>query len=145
MKLRSLPSTALSMVATVTVMLQACQKDTPSGAPPTLVDFTVNVNNPSYVDLAVPGGWVYVSGGNQGIIIYRKTIDEFVAMDRLCMYQPSQLCRVHVDESEVIARDTTCCTSAYLLIDGSVTEGPTTLGLVRYNTTFNGTTLRVFN
>jgi hypothetical protein len=145
MKLRSLPLSAFCIGAAMVALLPACQKDTPSGAPPTLVDFSINVNNPSYIDLAVPGGWVYVNGGNQGIIIYRKTIDEFVAMDRLCMYQPSQLCRVHVDDTEVIARDTTCCTSAYLLIDGTVTEGPSTLGLVRYNTTFNGTTLRVFN
>lgn len=124
-----------------------CRKEgsTPKGAPPVLVDFTINVNNPAYNDLAVPGGWVYVTGGNQGIIIYRRTVDDFVALDRLCMYQPSQPCRVHVDDSQVTATDTTCCGSSFLLLDGSVTQGPSSLGLTRYNTTFNGTTLRIFN
>ncbi len=145
MKLRSLSSPFLLAGIALVAVLQSCQKDTPVGAPPTLVDINININNPSYIDLAVPGGWVYLSGGNQGIIVYRKTVDEFVAMDRLCMYQPSQLCRVHVDDTDLIARDTTCCASAFLLIDGSVTQGPSSLGLVRYNTTFNGTTVRIFN
>jgi nitrite reductase/ring-hydroxylating ferredoxin subunit len=126
-------------------LLTGCRKETTAAVPPTLVDFNININNPAYNDLAVPGGWLYLTGGSMGIIVYRKTIDEFVAMDRLCMYQPTQSCRVHVDDTGIIARDTTCCGSAYVITDGSVTEGPSVLGLVRYNTTFNGTTLRIFN
>ncbi len=138
---------ALSPLLLLAALASGCSKDSTSntGAPPVIVDFNINVNNPAYNDLAVPGGWVYLSGGNKGIIVYRKTIDEFVALDRLCMYQPAQSCRVYVDDSQVIARDTICCGSGFLLIDGSVTQGPATLGLTRYNTTFNGTTLRIFN
>lgn len=123
----------------------SCRKEEQGGVPLTTVDFQINVNNPAYIDIAVPGGWLYLTGGSLGIIVYRKTMDEFVAMDRHCTYQPTELCKVHVDDSEVIARDTTCCGSAFLLLDGSVTEGPAALGLKRYNTNFNGTTLRIFN
>jgi len=125
--------------------LISCRKEQQGGVPLTTVDFQINVNNPAYVDLTVPGGWLYLTGGSLGIIVYRKSMDEFVAMDRHCTYQPAELCRVHVDESEVIASDTTCCGSSFLLLDGSVTEGPAALGLQRYNTNFNGTTLRIFN
>jgi nitrite reductase/ring-hydroxylating ferredoxin subunit len=129
---------ALGLLAT------SCKKEQ-AGVPLTGVNISINVNLPEYADIAAPGGWLYLTGGSQGIIVYRKSTDEFVAMDRHCPYQPENLCRVVVDESDVIARDTACCHSAFLLIDGSVTEGPAALGLKVYNTTFNGTTLRIFN
>ena len=127
------------------LLFAACRKEQSAALPPTAVDISFNVNNPAYVDLAVPGGWIYITGGSMGIIVYRKTIDEFVALDRLCRYQTTENCRVIVDDSQVTATDTACCGSSYLILDGSVTQGPTSLGLIRYNTTFNGTTLRIFN
>ena len=99
------------------LLLSACRKEQPGGVPLTTVDFQINVNNPAYVDLSAPGGWLYLTGGSLGIIVYRKSMEEFVAMDRHCPYQPAELCKVFVDESEVIARDTTCCGSAFLLLD----------------------------
>ena len=35
--------------------------------------------------------------------------------------------------------------SAFLITDGSVVQGPSALSLQKYNTTFNGTTLRIYN
>ncbi len=122
-----------------------CRKENNSGVPLTQVDFQINVNNPAYNDLAVPGGWLYLTGGSMGIIVYRKSLEEFVALDRHCPYQPADLCRVHVDDTDVLARDTTCCGSAFLIMDGSVTQGPASLGLQRYNTSFNGSILRIYN
>lgn len=122
-----------------------CKKDERGGVPLTPLDISINVNNPSYIDLAVPGGWLYLTGGSQGLIVYRASTDEFVAMDRHCPYQPADQCRVFVDGSEIQARDTACCHSSFLITDGSVVEGPSALNLQRYNTTFNGTTLRIFN
>jgi nitrite reductase/ring-hydroxylating ferredoxin subunit len=66
-------------------------------------------------------------------------------MDRHCTYNPAQLCRVFVDESQLIAQDTVCCQSKFLITDGTVVQGPAAINLQRYNTTFNGTTLRIFN
>jgi nitrite reductase/ring-hydroxylating ferredoxin subunit len=126
-------------------LVAGCKKENTSGVPFAGVDITINVNNPSYSDIQVPGGWLYLTGGSLGIIVYRKTLDEFVALDRHCPYLPGDLCRVIVDESEVIARDTTCCQSAFLIMDGSVTEGPASIGLQQYQTSFNGTLLRIYN
>ena len=126
-------------------LLFGCKREERGGVPLSPVDISLNVNNPSYADLAVPGGWLYLTGGSLGIIVYRSTPETFVAFDRHCPYQTADLCRVFVDDSELIARDTLCCGSAFLITDGSVVQGPAALNLQRYNTTFNGTTLRIFN
>lgn len=142
MGIRSYPSFFFMVLALV---LTACKKDKVGGVPPVPVFVEINVNNPSYADLTTTGGWLYLTGGSLGMIIYRKSPTEFVAMDRHCPYQPHELCRVVVDESEVVARDTTCCGSAYLIMDGSVIQGPSALNLQTYNTAFNGTILRIYN
>lgn len=135
------------MLATMGALCLAssCRKPTSGGVPPVALDISINVNNPAYADLAVTGGWLYLSGGSQGLIVYRSGPADFVALDRHCPYQPANICRVHVDSSQVIARDTACCGSAFLITDGSVVQGPAAINLRRYNTSFNGTTLRIFN
>jgi nitrite reductase/ring-hydroxylating ferredoxin subunit len=138
-------SVLLTSLLAIGLVMSACKKDQVGGVPPTSVDISININLPAYADLAVPGGWLYLTGGSQGIIVYRVNNDEFVAMDRHCPYQPQNSCKVVVDDTQVIARDTACCGSAYLIIDGSVSQGPSSFGLKRYNTLFNGTTLRIYN
>ena len=140
-----MPKYPALLLAMILLSGPGCRKDERGGVPLSLVDISINVNNPSYADLAVTGGWLYLSGGSMGILVYRSSPETFVALDRHCPYQPGDLCRVFVDDSELIARDTVCCGSAFLITDGSVVQGPAALNLQRYNTTFNGTTLRIFN
>lgn len=135
----------LLLVLAAFVLSSGCKKEKESGVPMTGVNITLNLSLPEYNDLTAIGGWVYLTGGSQGLIVYRKSQDEFVAMDRHCPYQPENLCHVTVDNTDVIARDTACCHSAFLIIDGSVTQGPSTFGLKQYHTTFNGTVLRIYN
>jgi len=109
------------------------------------VDFYINTNSTQYLELHSVNGWVYVTGGVRGIIIYRKSIDEFMVYERNCTYQPSNSCaRVSVDGSNLIAIDS-CCGSKFLLIDGSVIQSPAVYPLKQYRTTFDGVTLHVFN
>lgn len=138
----------LPVVITVlsgTVLLGGCRKEERGGVPLTPVDISINVNNPAYHDLAVTGGWLYLSGGSQGLIVYRSSPESFMVLDRHCPYQPAELCRVFVDDDQITARDTACCHSSFLITDGSVIEGPAALNLQRYNTSFNGTILRIYN
>ncbi|MBP8823858.1 MAG: hypothetical protein KBH07_09450 [Flavobacteriales bacterium] len=125
--------------------LPACKKDQQVAVPLVTVDISINLNLPEYNALQVVGGWAYVIGGSEGLIVFRRSTEEFSALDRHCTYQSADQCRVTVDDSQVMARDTACCHSAFLLMDGSVVNGPAALGLKRYNTTFNGTVLRIFN
>lgn len=136
------------LVLSAALFALGCKKEQNVGVPLVGVDININVNLPAYNALAVTGGWLYINGGSEGLVVYRKSPDEFTALDRHCTYQSENLCRVYVDGSQVIARDTVStdhCGSAFLLMDGSVVQGPASLGLKQYHTTFNGTTLRIFN
>src|ERR1700722_18030653 len=66
-----------------------CKKDSSAsvtGVPNVAVSFTIDINNPQYVNLTAVGGWIYVTGGYDGIIIYRLTSGTFLAFDRGCPY-----------------------------------------------------------
>ncbi|MDQ3047471.1 MAG: hypothetical protein M3R27_08000 [Bacteroidota bacterium] len=121
-----------------------CKKDENS-IPNTAVDIYIYTNNPSFIDLNAVGGWVYITGGVRGILIYRKSTSEFMAYDRNCTYQPNDPCAtVVVDNSNIIARDT-CCNSQFSMVDGSVIQAPAGLPLKGYNTTFDGNVLHIYN
>lgn len=112
----------------------SCSKDNNANIPLVNVNFTINVNNPAYSNVAVPGGWMYINGGSRGIILYRYSNDEFRAFDRHCTYDVTSTCGlVSVDNSNIVGFDD-CCGSKFLVSDGSVTQGPANLPLKAYNT-----------
>lgn len=121
-----------------------CKKDEDQ-IPNAYVNFYIDVSSTQYIGLNNIGGYVYVTGGVRGIILYRRSYDEFMAYERDCPYQPSNSCAlVQVDNSAVMAVDS-CCGSQFLLLDGSIVQGPATTMLKQYQTSFDGTILHVFN
>ena len=113
--------------------------------PNVYVDFTIMLSDPDYNTLLIPGNSLNVTGGVNGIIIYRISQDEFAAYDRTCTHNVDENCKVTVDESLVFAVDTACCGSKFLLLDGSAYEGTAIYPLKAYRTYFDGTYLRVYN
>src|SRR5687768_13292985 len=71
----------------------SCGKDR-GVIPNVLVDLTVNINNPGYINLTAVGGWMYMNGGSRGIVVYRYSPDEFNAFDRHCPYEPENACGI---------------------------------------------------
>jgi Rieske Fe-S protein len=125
--------------------IESCKKENQSGIPNTAVDIYIYTNNPSYLNLNAVGGWVYITGGVRGIIVYRKSSSEIVAYDRNCTYQSSDACAtVYIDNTNIIAKDT-CCGSQFSIYDGGILQGPAGLPLKAYNTTFDGNTLHIYN
>ena len=137
---------SIVLIVGLTVVLSACKKEGTeiSSIPNVQVNVQLNINNPAYFDISIPGGWVYHSAGSRGLIIYRRSNDVFIAMDRHCPYEPQDGCAVAVDSGNVIAEDA-CCGSQFTINDGSLHQGPATQSLRTYNTTFDGTILRIFN
>ncbi len=136
--------TAAVLFTLLTLVLTSCKKE--DTIPNVAVDFYVHLSDPQFVNLQVVGGWVYVTGGSKGIIIYRKSQSEFMAFDRHCPYKPSDGCTVTVDSSNLLCEDASCCHSKFLITDGSVSSGPASHPLKRYQTSFDGTDLvHVFN
>jgi Rieske Fe-S protein len=113
--------------------------------PYTHVDFNIYLSDPQFYELQSVGNYVVVTGGVEGIIIYRKSVSEFVALERNCTYNPSDGCAVSPDTSGLILH-CSCCGSEFLIMDGSVNHDPAKRPLVLYNTSYDGlNTVRVYN
>tara|TARA_B100000614_G_C14233509_1_gene363432 strand:- start:155 stop:571 length:417 start_codon:yes stop_codon:yes gene_type:complete len=134
----------LQILLPTVVFLYGC-KNQYEGIPNVNVNVFINIQNPQYQNLSGMGSWAYVEGGSKGIIVFNLDNDNFLAYERHCPYQPENLCsKISVDETNLFAVDT-CCSSKYQLIDGSVIDGPATLPLKRYNTSFDGNIINIWN
>lgn len=126
------------------VSLQSC-KDKNQPIPDTLVDFYVNINDPSYSDLQAVGNFVYVYGGVAGIVLYRESTENIIALDRCCSYKPEDRCSVKLDTTNTFLLVCPCCSSEFIINNGSVNKSPAVAPLKQYHTTFDGETIHVFN
>jgi nitrite reductase/ring-hydroxylating ferredoxin subunit len=87
-----------------------------------------------------------VTGGNRGIVVYRKSQTEFVALERTCSYKPSESnARVEVDTNTNLFLQDNSCGSKFLITDGSVQNSPASYPLRHYNTSFDGTYIHIYN
>jgi nitrite reductase/ring-hydroxylating ferredoxin subunit len=126
--------------------IQSCDKEH-NQIPNVFVDIEIDLTDPLYSDLQLPGNYVYITGGVNGIIVYRSTSNEFDAYERTCPHDPD--CGiVYVDRENYTAVDTVCCGSEFsLLIDGAVTQGPSKFPLKTYTCIYdiNSNILRIKN
>ena len=126
--------------------LFGCSKnENKSEIPVVMVNFSINPNSTEYIQLNSIPGWVYVTGGYHGIIIYRISVNDFMAFERACPYDwESSNARVEVDNSGIMA---ICpeCKSKFILLDGSPSEGVSPYPLKQYSTTYDGNLLYVYN
>lgn len=128
------------------IVLCSCGRTDENYVPSVAVNVTIYPSNPEYFRLSSVGGWAYVNGGVRGIIVYRKSINEFVAMDRNCSYRPTDNCAtVNVDSSSNIYAVCQCCSSSFVLTDGSVSKSPATQPLRQYMTNWDGNALNISN
>ena len=134
----------LSLLFWLLLPVNSCNKNSDDYIPNVAVDIYMNISSTQYTRLATVGGWEYITGGVKGLIVYRKSTTEFVALERNCTYKPSQGCRVQVESSGLTVIDS-CCMSRFIIIDGSVVNKPATVPLKQYRTAFDGTYLHIYN
>ena len=109
------------------------------------VNLTVYPNDPLNFKLQAIGGWIYINGGINGIILYHKSQQEFIAIERTSSYLPNNpSAKVVVMSDNFTCRDT-ISDSRWQIIDGTVTKGPAQWGLRLYGTTFDGSVLKIKN
>ena len=101
------------------------------------VDIYINTSLPAYSNLNSIGGWVYLTGGNDGIILYRQSYESIVAYERRCTFNVQESCGYAVVDSSWATASCDCDGTKYLIYDGSVLEGPATFGLFQYRVSFN--------
>jgi nitrite reductase/ring-hydroxylating ferredoxin subunit len=122
----------------------SCSKDESETIPYVYVNFSIQPNSTVYQKLNTVGGWEYITGGYNGIVVYRLSQDEFVAFDRACPYDYKNSCRIVVESSFTTTIDS-CCGSRFLLNDGSPFKGPASVSLKKYKTYYDGNSLRISN
>jgi Rieske Fe-S protein len=126
----------------------SCNRERQVAVPYVYVNYTVYLNNPSNSNLRVPGSYLILPGeGNQGIILYRRTlgeINDFIALDLTCTNEPLGACKVAIDETGFYLV-CPCCGSKYSIWDGLVAAGPARWSLKEYATSITISTVRIYN
>lgn len=123
----------------------SCKKDQYAEIPNVYVNLYLNINSTLYIELNNVGGWVNLTGGYRGILVYRESTDIFKAYERACPYDPDESGAIIVVDASGLTMSDATCGSQYLILDGSVVSGPATLPLKQYRTDFDGSTLHIYN
>lgn len=133
--------------------LGSCAKEERNpNTPNVYINILINPNSTQYQPLNTAGGWMYITSDlpSRGIIVHRINQTEFVAFDRIPPNEPNKCCtgnnctRLIVGEHYPFAKDT-CTGTTYSLLDGSIFQGTGRWWMIRYNTSYNGGMLRIFN
>lgn len=144
--MKTLKNIAIPVLLSLFIVVGACNKEKPHDTiPDVAVDVYIDVTSTLYLQLNTVGGYIYLTGGYKGLLVYRVSQDEFVAYDRACPYDPYvPQSRLEMDIGNLTVVDTVC-KSKFVILDGSIIEGPATVPMKRYRTSFDGTILHIFN
>jgi len=123
--------------------LYSCDKDH-DRIPYVYVNIQKSLDDPELNGLLIPGNFVYLTGGVNGIILYRLNNEEFMAWERTCPYQPVNNCKITIDDTNIFGV-CPCCESKYSILDGTAQEGPSSYPLKSYQTYFDGLNIRIYN
>ena len=104
------------------------------------VNITIYPNDPLYFRIQSIGGWVYLNGGVNGIIVYRKTQQDFVALERTSTQLPDDsYAAVKVQADNFTLKDS-ISGSKWQITDGTVLLGPANKSLRLYSTLYDSGT-----
>jgi len=143
---------ALLVIITISCILISCgKKNQPAQeirnhpVPYVPVSIVMYPNDPLNFSLQSIGGWKYIGGGINGIIVYRKSQQEFIALERTSSYYPDN----GAAKAKVLPDNFTCkdtiSGSSWQIVDGAVMTGPAEWALRPYGTSYDGNVLRITN
>lgn len=129
------------------LLMISCNKNRNHPVPSIPFDISINISLPSYADLQSVGSWTFVSGGAKGIIVYRKSFDQFVAFDRQSPANGGADCAIALtpDTSNFLQLNDVCSGARFSLYDGSPMSG-SDFGLRQYQVVWDGNFMvRIYN
>ena len=105
----------------IVLLLGACKKHREHPVPSVAFDFQIDMTLPSYSDLNGVGGWCYVNGGIKGIVVYRRSYDQFVAWERMSPEDPKGVCEsgLTTNPDNFLQLDDPCSDAQFSMYDGS--------------------------
>lgn len=146
----TLSRTIICLCFSTLLLLSSCKKNN-QVIPSVPVDIYIYLTQPIYSSLNSPNGWVYLTGGAKGIIVYNSG-SGYKAYDRSCTYDPTTSCSsVFVTTDNITLKDSccsgdACCKSKFIITDGGPISGLATIALVQYRTeVINGNELHIYN
>lgn len=117
-----------------------------SQATQTPVNFTILAGSGQFFPLNTIGGYIYVANvGIKGIIVFRATSSQFIALERSCTKDGCDITKAKVWFQAGNACKDSTCGSIFSASDGSVQTGPATIPLYQYHTNWDGNQLHVYN
>ncbi len=124
----------------------SCEKNETNDILPDIdVNVTIDLNLPQYIDLQIPSGWAYTTGGIKGILVLNTGTGTppYKAFDRAC---PNNDCSSAMIFDGSLKLKCPCDDSEYSIIDGSpqTTGNPHFAREYRVNV-INATTLNITN
>ncbi len=128
-----------TLIILISLFSLACKKSNVNvNFPNVPVSKYVYMNLPPYNTLQVVGNYSYISdAGYKGLIVYHRSIDEFIAYDRGCSYDPTNTNSIlNVVSGSLTIKDD-ACGSTFSLVDGSVTASPATIPLKTYRVDYD--------
>ena len=141
---KSIQLIALLGLFSVFALTGGCGNTIEGGVPNVAVNITIYPSQPEYFDLQAPGGWVYITGGYRGIIVYRHSESEFRSYDRACPIHFDEPCgRVDVDETNNVLATCPCDSLVWSIIDGGPVSA--SLPLQGYSTFYDGNRVDIIN
>ncbi|HEX2977400.1 MAG TPA: hypothetical protein VHO68_15810 [Bacteroidales bacterium] len=147
------------ILAVIAIAVVSCSKKN-DVIPDVTVDFTINLNDPQFVNLNALGGavavnrntnnWGYLSDGYSGSgIIVARGAEEFYAYDRTCPHDYAQngsVIKVNIDPQGFATAKCPQCGTTYSLISfGTPSSGVGRYPLKNYRTNSDGQFVRVWN
>ncbi len=131
------------LLCLVAVAFSSCSDEYPDYA---YVNFYIDPESSEYYNLNYGHrGWEYFEGGARGVVVFRKSWDEFIAFERTCVTKNCHG-RLQVDETNNVLLYCPKCGSQYIYYDGSPLEGSAAKRLLyTYCTYFDGLYLWVNN
>ncbi len=129
------------------LLIFSCNKNRNHPVPSIPFDISINISLPSYADLQGVGSWTFVNGGARGIIVYRKSYDQFVAFDRQSPTEGGADCATPLtpDSTNFLQLNDICSGATFSLYDGSPMSGAD-YGLRQYQVVWDGNyVVRIYN
>ncbi len=130
------------------LLAAACDNDLPVEELPPAVfpDIVIDLNLPQYQALSRDGGFIRLSQGIRGIILYRENSTSYHAIEQNCTYLPFEASStVDVDPNNPILLRDPSCNSVFRLPDVAPSGGPAIIPLRKYSVTLNARTLTITN
>jgi len=119
-----------------------------TGIPNADINITIYPNSTIYWEINFPYGWIYIIGAppSRGLLVYRKSSDEFIAYERTCSHDPSNLnARIEFKSSSNPYLECINCGSTFSLHDGHPIVSPSNKPLKQYQTSYNGNALKIYS